>query len=86
MAAILAAILKNNWRMILESIPIDFPTEKTLEKIAYKASYVAYNSKYCGKRQFSHKLNIWRQKVSWSRDDVMSLRTKFVTILYPNHI
>ena len=41
MAAILAAILENNKRMILESIPIDFPTEKTSEKIAYKASYAA---------------------------------------------
>ena len=86
MAAILAAILKNNQRMIFESIPLDLPSEKTPEKIAFKALYVAYNSKYCGKRQFSHKLNIWRQKVSSSRHDVMSFRTKFVTILYPNHI
>ena len=58
MAALLAAILENIQRMILEFIPIDLPTEKTLEKIAYNALYVAYNSKYCGKRQFSHKLNI----------------------------
>ena len=86
MAAILAAILENNKRMILESIPLNLPTEITSEKIAYKALYAAYNSKYCGKRQFSHKFKIWRQNVSSSRHDVISLRTNFVTILYPNHI
>ena len=55
--------------MILEFIPIDLSTEKTLEKIPYNALYVAYNSKYCGKRQFFHKLNIWRRKASSSRHD-----------------
>ena len=58
LAAILAAILENNKRLILDFIPFDLPTKKPLEKMAYKASYVAYNSKYCGKRQFFHKFNI----------------------------
>ena len=41
--------------------PNRFADRKNIRKIAYKALYVSYNSKYCGKRQFSHKLNIWRQ-------------------------
>ena len=46
LVAILATISKNIQRMILESIPLDLTTEQTLEKIAYAALYVAYNSKY----------------------------------------
>ena len=57
LAAILAAILKNNKQMILNSILLDLPTQKHLENITYRALYVACNLKYCRKHQFSYNFN-----------------------------
>ena len=64
---------ENNEQMILKSIPLDLPTQTTSEKLTYRASYVACNSIYRRKHQFSYTFNCWRQQVSSSRHDVMAV-------------
>ena len=77
--AILADFFGNNKRKILlKSTPTPFAkTEHFIGKIAYVASCVAYNSKYCGNINFH---------MSSLRHDVMPLRTKFVNVLKSTHI